>query len=176
MLISLLLLCGCQSVSSGPASLPGILSLDSLRSDQVAILTSRGSSLLKSATMGTETKNRTFQPDWQQELAFWDDCDLSTPGLANALEVKRGAGTLHIEVKEGEKSKVRKLVFELDAAGEVSAFHCQFRDDAVSPVYYESQSLRVLFKEGILVSYEVEGLQKIFFGDTLRYSITGVVL
>lgn len=163
--------------------------IDSLLSQQVKHLTEIRAGLFKEALLGGETDTASFVPDdtlaWSNELGIFRKLDminkpvnkggyLVTDGLLDPgsnLTVKAFTSLRKLPVV------YLKIYYQgtLDKPRKIEALY-----DEANPLYASARLLSMHFEQienkTVLTSYSVKGGQKMIFGDSVAFYISGKVL
>ena len=182
--ILFILLFSCSNIDHETTSL---YSIDSLLARQSRYLTGNASRLTKVSSLGERSDTVMFTPksieEWNKELEIF--------GVINGINKPANKGFYNINILPDSKSNLNVKTFTTKEALPVQYLRLfyQASEDKVRKIeaqYIESNALynstRLLTMEFqqiddniVLTSYEILGDQKMFLGDSVKYTIKGDV-
>ncbi len=148
--------------------------IDRLQAKQPAVLKS-----VKTEDQPDETI-QLDQLDWADELAIFAEADINKPTLReyyNREEEQTADGGKIIRFTKTEDAKVpvESLYLEISAQDKLQQLRTVIRDENLLFYSKRSATLESNPETGRIQGYEVKGVQKMIFGDSLRYSIMGTL-
>ncbi len=167
---------------------PGLYNIDSLISTQIFYLKNNGAEIRKKAVLNGQEKITIVSPkdslDWSEELAVFMDLDvINKPIYKEKYKVEDLADKeSNLRIKSyttTEDLPVRFLrVYYYRSAGQVRKIEAQY--DESNSLYASSRFLTLEFENAsditLLTSYSVDGGQKMFLDDSVKYTIdAGIV-
>lgn len=163
-------------------------SLDSLLNDQVQYLSQSNATLLKRASLDGKEETKSFVPRdtsaWKYEFdVFTQLNDINKPAnmgkYRTARAVKDVASNLLIyTIESTEKLPVSFLkVYYLDNLSNIRKIEGSYREE--SSLLTSSRHLSMEFQninnKIVLTSYSMEGGQKMLIGDSVQFSVHGMI-
>jgi hypothetical protein len=134
--------------------------------------------VLKSVTtkgQPTET-SQMHDVDWEKELAIFQEVDLSRPALRDFYEEERhtlpNGNTVSIFTKDAQSAApVQRLQLTVSPFQKLEHLEATVLEENM--LFYSTRNITLTADPGSgnLTSYRVEGVQKLVFGDSLRYVI-----
>lgn len=113
--------------------------------------------------------------DWRKELDIFIQADINKASLSTSYATEKGAGfTIH-RLKPGEKSSIQeiKVAYDEDEISQISFTSHQ------QNIFYTSESEGILSVDtatGKISSYQVRGIQKVWFLPTNKIEVKGEVI
>ncbi|TGE09427.1 hypothetical protein [Hymenobacter fodinae] len=128
-------------------------------------------------TGGLET-TRVPQVDWTKELQIFQQADINKPALRgtyaiDSLTTPEGLTKRTYLRLPGQEFPVEQLTV-ITQGPAVQALTATLAQD--NPLVYSQKKLELQCRNGQVVSYRVDGTQKLVLFDTVRYSAAGKVL
>ncbi|TGE26728.1 hypothetical protein [Hymenobacter metallicola] len=164
-----------------PARKPLYFDVKSFLDAQAALLNQRKPAVEKRVMLrdGDIETTRVAQVDWSKELQVFYQADINKPALRGAYEVQAGPATNTLTTGQvyRRKAGIENIVDQLRVAqtdtrgGTIEAVLTQD-----NPLFFSRKTLILNHQNGLLTSYQVQGVQKLVMFDTLRYSATVKVL
>ena len=134
--------------------------------------------VLKSVKTGdtpAETK-QLEKLDWNEELAIFEEADISRPTIREYYtrqeeNLPDGSTLLHYIRKPDASAPVTYLQLQLSPTQVVQRIEAELLDENM--LFYSRRKAIMLTspQTGRLQSYEVTGVQKMIFGDSLHYAV-----
>lgn len=128
---------------------------------------------------GSTETTRVAKTDWNKELQIFYQADINKPALRGAYSKSTSAshttpgGVRSYKLKPGTEAAVASLVVgnaaATDTSGPLQELAAVIRQD--NPLFYSQKRLRLSTVNGTLAGYSVQGVQKLVFFDTVRYSV-----
>lgn len=123
----------------------------------------------------TET-TRVTKTDWAKELQIFYQADINKPALRGLYaadvppKVQDGIVRDTYALQPGNDAPVKRLTVEsARQAGATEQLTATVQQD--NPLFYSEKKLRLTVRNGQLTEYEVRGVQKLAFFDSVRYSV-----
>ncbi|SHL64363.1 hypothetical protein [Hymenobacter psychrotolerans] len=180
--VVLLSACGQEDATVRPAGInrkPEYFDVKALLDEQVARLNRQQPVVQKQVQLrnGRIETSQVANTDWSKELQIFYQADINKPALRGAYSIANSAsndsvgGARTYTLKAGSEAPVASLAVSKtgeasDATQEVAAL---IRQD--NPLFFSQKRLRLRTVDGTLTSYSVQGVQKLVFFDTVRYSV-----
>lgn len=145
---------------------------------QVARLQREQPPVLKSVmTKGQETETAQMERlDWEKELAIFQEVDLSRPALRDFYTEERqtlpNGSTVSTFTKDPASSApVERLRLTVSPTQQLEHLEATVLEENM--LFYSTRHITLIAEPGTgnLLSYRVEGVQKLVLGDSLRYRI-----
>ncbi|PKV67289.1 hypothetical protein [Pontibacter ramchanderi] len=146
--------------------------------EQTARLQQEQPPVLKSViTKGQPTETIQLEElDWEKELAIFQEVDLSRPALRDFYSDERhtlpNGSTMSVFTKNVEAAApVERLQLTVSPAKKLEQLEAVVLEENL--LFYSKRNIRLMAEPGTgnLSSYRVEGVQKLIFGDSLRYRV-----
>lgn len=192
-LVALLPACGSPgedaTVRANPANRkPGYFDVKQFLDAQVAELSRQQPAVEKQVQLrnGQTETTRVSKTDWSKELQIFYQADINKPALRGAYSERVGAPysnaagkSVYAYVrKPGVDATVESLTINtLGAAGpkdQVEELTAVIKQD--NALFYSEKKVSMRSNNNQLTEYEVRGVQKLAFFDTVRYSVRTRVL
>ncbi|CAM3391361.1 hypothetical protein POKO110462_00495 [Pontibacter korlensis] len=145
---------------------------------QRQMLETRQPMVLKSvATQGQEPEVvETPDIDWEDELAVFEQADLSRPSLQEFYTrqeqvLEDGSTAIEFTKLEGANPQVQYLRLVMSPEGKLKQLHARLEDKNIIFFSRRTINLSTNPQTGDIADYHVEGVQKMVLGDTLRYEV-----
>jgi hypothetical protein len=191
--IFLLLLAGCffsctddSETAEKPALPPAYFDVNSFLQNRIAYLNQVKPTVQKTVTNGTlPAQTETLKNiNWEQELAFFLEADINKPAwrqtyAADTVTDKTtGAKTYIYQQKPNENAPVKLVKVEINKAGQVKNIRLETR--LHNALFFAGRHLYLscdtVSGNNHLKTYQVYGVQKPIFADSLRYSVEAFIL
>lgn len=178
-LLGLLAACGGPTedatVRANPANRkPGYFNVKGFLDAQVTRLNQQQPTVEKQVQLrtGRTETTRVAKTDWSKELQIFYQADINKPALRGAYSTSTVGGRRQYTRKPGTDAPVASLTVNSAAtqpqqAAETLAAVVE-QDNAL---FYSEKKLMLTTRNGQLTEYEVRGVQKLAFFDTVRYSV-----
>lgn len=146
--------------------------------EQTARLQQEQPPVLKSViTKGQLTETLQLEElDWEKELAIFQEVDLSRPALRDFYREERhtlpNGSTVSIFTKDAEAAApVDRLQLTVSPAQKLERLEAVVLEENL--LFYSKRNISLTADPGSgnLSGYRVEGVQKLIFGDSLRYRV-----
>ncbi len=179
-LLSLLAACGnpAEDAATGqtnPANRkPGYFDVKGLLDAQVALLGQQQPAVEKQVRLrnGQTKTTRVTKIDWSKELQIFYQADINKPALRGAYSTATVGGRQQYTRKPGTDAPVASLtvgILSSQSKAAPEALTAVVQQD--NALFYSEKKLLLLLRDGQLMEYEVRGVQKLAFFDTVRYSV-----
>ncbi|MCX2740632.1 hypothetical protein [Pontibacter anaerobius] len=114
--------------------------------------------------------------DWEDELAVFEQADLSRPSLQEFYTrqeqvLEDGSVAIEFTKLEDAEPQVHYLRLVLSPAGKLKHLNARLQDKNIIFFSRRAVELSTDPQSGNISSYHVEGVQKMIFGDSLRYEV-----
>ncbi|SFG69688.1 hypothetical protein [Pontibacter chinhatensis] len=134
--------------------------------------------VLKSvATQGREPEVvETMDVDWEDELAVFEEADLSRPSMQEYYtrqeqQLEDGSVAVAYTKREDAEPQVHFLRLVLGPDGKLRQLNASLQDQNIIFFSRRTIELHADPQTGDLSGYSVLGVQKMIFGDSLRYEV-----
>lgn len=156
----------------------GFYDVSAYLQEQKAHLQAKQPMLLKSVQTGdmpVETIE-VSETDWEEELAIFEEADLRKPSLRDYYTkqeevLPNGDIAVRYNKMEDAEAPVEYLYLELSPDRKLQHLETSFKDENVLFLSHRKASLSVDPGTGNIEGYRINGVQKLLFGDSLRYSV-----
>jgi hypothetical protein len=172
----LCLLIGFSACQSGSAKMEvkKYYDLKGLIERQVEALKSEKPKVQKNISVNENTENQTIDSlDWSQELDFFTQADLNKPAFVSSYRTDSSSMGVKYFLKETETLPVKSL--EVNRIGENGVEIRAFVSNN-NYLYDTEKNLKLSIKNGQLIDYQIDGFQKVVFGEKKMFKVTGTVL
>lgn len=184
----LLIVVTLASCKTKRAGIPCYYALDSLLNGQVQYLAHSRATLSKKAAIDGREESTSFVPKdttrWKYELdVFAQLNDMNKPANAGKYRTEKGvkdpnSNLLIYTIESTEKLPVIFLkVYYLDTLSKIRRIEGLYREE--SSLLKSSRQLSMEFQnihnKIVLTSYSITGGQKMLLGDTVQFSVNGMV-
>jgi hypothetical protein len=172
----LCLLVGISACQSGSAEMEvkKYYDLKGLVEKQIEALKSEKPKIQKSISMNEMLENQTIDSlDWSQELDFFVQADLNKPAFVSSYRTDSSTMGVKYFLKETENLPVKFL--EINRMGE-DGIEVRALVSNNNYLYATERNLKLAIKQGQLLDYQIDGFQKVVFGEKKNFKITGTVL
>ena len=146
--------------------------------EQTARLQQQQPPVLKSVTTKGQPPEtiQMDEVDWEKELAIFQEVDLSRPALRDFYREERhtlpNGSTVSIFTKDAQAAApVERLQLTVSPFQKLEHLEAVVLEENM--LFYSKRNITLAAEPGTgnLTSYRVEGVQKLVFGDSLRYRI-----
>ncbi len=129
--------------------------------------------VIKTITMSDTSETQSTQAiDWTKEFEFFNQTDLNKPAYINSYQVDSSAMGVKYTLKENEKLSVKYL--SISRVGEEGvAVEALVSND--NYLYETERHLKLSLNANQVTDYQIDGFQKIVFGDKKPFKINGKV-
>jgi hypothetical protein len=163
---------GCTSY--GVVEKSPYFNLDSLFASNLALLTESGRGIEKTGKVNGAVEERTITPDsaaWVKEFEVFRSININKPGTVNAFEISETANTVSYKLKPAEKQQgVISQRITYDSDRKLVTFEAFFKEE--NSLYQSERNYLVTFKSDQTIgSYQLEGRQKVLFGEWTDYNV-----
>lgn len=177
-LLVLIFVSSCESPASKERNVDYFFSIERLLEQQMEQWSQTKPILHKTLTLDGNTEAISSTPqnaeEWQLELSLLMEADLNKASLKDAYQVKEEKRAeevittyLAIEPKE---VRVQKMVIRRGTSGHLKDILLLFSER--NSIYTSDRKMKLEFNEvGEMVSYTIEGVQKMIFKDPIPYSL-----
>jgi hypothetical protein len=114
--------------------------------------------------------------DWNEELSIFEEADISKPTIREYYtrqeeSLPDGSKVLHYTRKPDASAPVTYLRLQLSPSQVVQLIEAELLDENMLFYSRRKATLQASPQTGRLRSYEVIGVQKMIFGDSLHYTV-----
>lgn len=131
--------------------------------------------LTKEVWLDEKSELLTLTPDtaaWKKEFDFLNEINPNQPEYTGAFNILSSSeDQLILALKEGEKPPLQEL--SLTKKGENRVLKARVLEE--KQLFTLEKSISVVFEDGKIQKYRIEGYQKILLKDTARFRISGIV-
>ena len=110
--------------------------------------------------------------DWAKELELFIQMDINKPAFIQSYQVDSSSMGVKYVLKNTEKLPVKYLM--INRIGE-SGFSVEALMSNENYLYQTERHLKLVIKNSELSDYQIEGFQKIVFGERKIFKINGVI-
>jgi hypothetical protein len=120
------------------------------------------------------TENQTIRiGNWAKELELFTQVDLNKPAYLNSYLVDSTSNTIKYTLKPNEKLPVQFLSFKEKGNTEYQIEALILVDNYL---YSSEKHLTLTWKNDFVTNYQIDGFQKVVFGDKKSFKINGTVV
>ncbi|TPE45496.1 hypothetical protein [Pontibacter mangrovi] len=157
---------------------PGTFNLSSYLQEQRLRLEKEQPMVLKSvATQDHEPEVvETPDIDWEDELTVFEQADLSRPSLQEYYTrqeqvLEDGSKAIEFTKLEDAEPQVQYLRLVITPKGKLKQLNARLQDKNI--IFFSRRAIELSTnpQTGNISDYRVEGVQKMIFGDSLRYEV-----
>jgi hypothetical protein len=138
--------------------------------------------LLKSVQTGEKEieTQEIAETDWEQELAIFEGADLRKPSLRDFYDWKEQVlpnGNILVQYTKMEDAEapVEYLHLELSSNRQLRHLEVSFLEENMLFYSKRKASMSINPGSGNISSYKINGVQKLIFGDSLRYAVKAIL-
>jgi hypothetical protein len=147
--------------------------LKGLIEKQIKTLNSQKPVVQKSVFMSDSLENQSVKTiDWAKELELFMQADLNKPAFIQSYQVDSSAMGVKYTLKETEKLPVKFLT--ISRAGE-DGISIEALINSNNYLYATERHLKLSIKNSELTDYQIDGFQKIVFGNRKVFKINGII-
>jgi hypothetical protein len=175
LLVLCVLLFDCGEYQPGGIS-TDFFPMDSLLTSQSSILIEQEARLIQVAHIDEEAESKEFLPDsmgWANAFRMFRDFDLNRPENIGAYILESNGNTIKYLPKPDENVKVRELRIELDDLGQPEIITGALVEE--KGIYTSERNVKIIFSEGVISSFLIEGYQRMILQDTSRFKVQGKI-
>jgi hypothetical protein len=170
------LIAGCTSY--GVLEKSPYFNLDSLLSNNLLLLTESSMNIQKTGKVNGVIEERIISPDsaeWVKEFEVFRSVNINKPGTVNAYEKSETTSTITYQLKPSEKQQgVISQMLTYDEDRKLVSFEAFFKEE--NSLYQSERSYLVTFNSDQTIgSYQLEGRQKVLFGEWTEYNVLGKI-
>jgi hypothetical protein len=171
-LILCMMLMSCNS-GSQTEEIKRYFDLKGLIAKQTERLLTEKPLVIKTIAMADTSETQSIQTiDWTKELEFFTQTDLNKPAYVNSYQVDSSAMGVKYVLKENEKLPVKYL--NISRVGEEGiAVEALVSTD--NYLYETERHLKLSLNSNQVTDYQIDGFQKIVFGNKKPFKINGTV-
>jgi hypothetical protein len=171
-LILCMMLMSCNS-GSQTEEIKRYFDLKGLIAKQTERLLTEKPLVVKTIAMADTSETQSIQTiDWTKELEFFTQTDLNKPAYINSYQVDSSSMGVKYVLKENEKLPVKYL--NISRVGEEGiAVEALVSND--NYLYQTERHLKLSLNSNQVTDYQIDGFQKIVFGNKKPFKINGKV-
>lgn len=147
--------------------------LKSLIEIQIKTLNTQKPFVQKTILVSGKSESKSVKTiDWAKELELFIQMDLNKPAFIQSYQVDSSSTSVKYELKDTEKLPVKYLT--ISRAGE-NGISIEALVSNENYLYQTERHLKLSLKNNKIYNYQIEGFQKIVFGDKKKFKINGVI-
>jgi hypothetical protein len=147
--------------------------LKGLIEKQIKTLNTQKPLVQKSIVVADSSENQSVKTiDWTKELELFTQADLNKPAFIQSYKVDSSSMGVKYTLKETEKLPVKYL--NISRAGE-DGISVEALVNTDNYLYETERHLKLSIKNSELTDYQIDGFQKIVFGDKKIFKINGTI-
>ncbi|MDZ7896567.1 MAG: hypothetical protein U5N85_00855 [Arcicella sp.] len=148
--------------------------LKGLIEKQIEALKSEKPKVQKNILVNESAENQTIDSlDWAKELDFFIQADLNKPAFVSSYQTDSSSMGVKYILKATEKLPVKFL--EVNRMGE-DGVEIKALVSNNNYLYDTERNLKLSLKNGQLIDYQIDGFQKVVFGDKKIFKVNGKIL
>jgi hypothetical protein len=148
--------------------------LKGLIDKQIKTLNTQKPVVQKVVIISNSSENQSVKTiDWSKELELFMQADLNKPAFIQSYQVDSSSMGVKYTLKETEKLPIKYL--NISRAGE-DGISVEAMINTDNYLYETERHLKLSLKNNELTDYQIEGFQKIVFGDKKVFKIDGKVM
>lgn len=147
--------------------------LKGLIESQIKTLNKQKPVVQKSILIAEKSENQVVKTiDWAKELELFIQADLNKPAFIQSYQVDSSSTGVKYTLKETEKLPVKYLnITKVGAEG----INIEALVNNENYLYETERHLKLSLKNNQATDYQINGFQKIVFGDKKNFKINGVI-
>lgn len=147
--------------------------LKGLIEKQIKTLNTQKPMVQKSVVMADSLENQSIKTvDWTRELELFMQADLNKPAFTQSYRVDSSSMGVKYSLKEKEKLPVKYL--NISRVGE-DGISIEALINTDNYLYETERLLKLSIKDNELTDYQIDGFQKIVFGNKKVFKINGII-
>ena len=163
----------CQS-ESAVESTNKYFDLKGLIEKQIKILNSQKPLVQKIVIISDSSESQSIKTiNWSKELELFMQADLNKPAFIQSYQVDSSSTSVKYTLNASEKSPVKYLKINRLGEGEI-AIEALVNND--NYLYETERHLKLSVKNNNLTNYQIDGFQKIVFGNKKVFKINGTII
>ena len=140
---------------------------------QIKTLNTQKPLVQKTILMSGKSESQSVKTiDWAKELELFIQMDLNKPAFIQSYQVDSSSMSVKYELKDTEKLPVKYLT--ISRVGE-NGLSVEALVSNENYLYQTERHLKLSLKNNKIDDYQIEGFQKIVFGDRKEFKINGVI-
>ena len=148
--------------------------LKGLIDKQIKSLNSKKPVVQKIVIIADSSENQSIKTiDWSKELELFMQADLNKPAFIQSYQVDSSSMGVKYTLKESEKLPVKYLT--ISRAGE-DGISIEAMINTNNYLYETERHLKLSLKNSELTDYQIDGFQKIVFGNKKIFKINGNIV
>ncbi len=141
---------------------------------QIKMLNSQKPTVQKMVIIADSSENQSVTTiDWAKELELFIQADLNKPAFTQSYQVDSSSMGVKYTLKETEKLPIKYL--NINRVGE-DGISIEAMINNNNYLYETERHLKLSIKNNQLTNYQIEGFQKIVFGDKKVFKINGIIM
>ncbi|MCU0471016.1 MAG: hypothetical protein MUF58_20720 [Arcicella sp.] len=171
--IIILLFTSCQN-DPKESKIKKYFDLKTIIEQQIKQLDTQKPTVKKIITIGQTTENQTIKiSDWTKELELFTQADLNKPAYLNSYLIDSTADEIKYTIKTEEHLPVKYLTI-LRPNG--SGIRIEALINTSNYLYESEKRVTLILEKNHLIAYQIDGFQKVVFGDKKSFKINGTVV
>ena len=147
--------------------------LKGLIESQIKMLNKQKPMVQKTILMSEKSESQLVKTiDWAKELELFIQMDLNKPAFIQSYKVDSASMSVKYELKDTEKLPVKYL--KISRVGE-NGISIEALMSSKNYLYQTERHLKLSLKNNKIYDYQIEGFQKIVFGDRKAFKINSVI-
>jgi hypothetical protein len=147
--------------------------LKGLIEKQIKTLNTQKPVVQKLVIISDSSENQSVKTiDWAKELELFMQADLNKPAFIQSYQVDSSSMGVKYTLKETEKLPIKYLNISRKGENGISIEALINYDNYL---YATERHLKLSIKNSQLIDYQIEGFQKIIFGDKKIFKINGII-
>ena len=147
--------------------------LKGLIEQQIQVLQKRKPIIQKTISMTEKSENQQIKSiDWAKELELFSQVDLNKPAYISSYSIDSSADGMKYVLKETEKLPVKYLTIN-KVGGNTTQIEALISSE--NYLYQSEKHLKLSLINEQLSDYQIDGFQKVIFGDKKEFKINGKI-
>lgn len=147
--------------------------LKGLIEQQIQVLQKRKPMIQKTISMAENSENQQIKSvDWAKELELFTQADLNKPAFISSYTIDSSANGMKYVLKETEKLPVKYLTIT-KVGGKTTQIEALVSNE--NYLYQSEKHLKLSLINEQLSDYQIDGFQKVVFGDKKDFKINGKI-
>lgn len=147
--------------------------LKGLIETQIKTLNTQKPFVQKTIVMSEKSESQLVKSiDWAKELELFIQTDLNKPAFIQSYQVDSSSKSVIYKLKDAEKLSIKYLTISKIGENGISIEALVSNENYL---YQNEKHLKLFLKNNEVSDYQIEGFQKIVFGDRKTFKINGVI-
>ena len=147
--------------------------LKGLIESQIKTLNKQKPMVQKTILMSEKSESQLVKTiDWAKELELFIQMDLNKPAFIQSYQVDSSSMSVNYKLKNTEKLPVKYLIISRIGENGISIEALVSNENYL---YQTERHLKLSLKSNKIHDYQIEGFQKIIFGNKKTFKINGVI-